>query len=207
VPYVRRFLRSLLAAGGLTVASFALPGIGQAQLVTPASCTPLDSSQPFLQWGDTTSYELVPGGDFEGSLDGWTLQGGASLTSDSEPFGATGSVGSSALELPAGAIVTAPPVCVNVAHPDARLFVRAESPGATLTVKALYDTGDQTVAIPAGGKVKARDNWQPSKPLKVHPVVLPVLSGGGNAYLTLQFKASHGAVVIDDVFLDPWGRY
>src|ERR1700684_4075031 len=78
-----------LAALALSICS-AAPA--QAALISTSACSDATLSQPFLQWGDSSSYELVPGGDFEGSLSGWTLSGGAQRVAGSEPYGATGSV-------------------------------------------------------------------------------------------------------------------
>jgi hypothetical protein len=208
VPNVRRYLTSIASAVGLaTFAALAIPAIGQADLLPPAACSVGPLSQPFLSWSDNATYEMVPGGDFEGSLDGWTLQGGAAQVSGSEQFGVTGSVGSSSLELPQGAVAVAPATCVNIPHPTARLFVRSDSADAQLKVQAVYDNGQRSVTIPAGHAFTPSADWAPSRPLKIHPVVIPALNGSGTALITLQFTAAHGTVYIDDVFMDPWGRY
>ena len=65
-----------------------------------------------------------PGGDFEGSLTGWTLRGGAKKVAGSEPFGATGSVGKYSMYLPAGASVQSPYTCVDSAYPMFRFFAK-----------------------------------------------------------------------------------
>ena len=64
------------------------------------SCSLSALSQPFTRWLDYAEYELAPGGDFESST--WTLTGGAKLVAGSEPYAATGTLGSSSLSLPAG---------------------------------------------------------------------------------------------------------
>jgi hypothetical protein len=206
VPHVRRPSIALVAAGCLTALAGALPGAAYASLVTPASCTISQVSQPFLSWGDTATYELLPGGDFEGSLDGWTLQGGAAQVADSDQFGVTGSVGSEALALPPGAVATAPAACVDLSHPDVRLFTRSDSPNATLRVRAMFDTADREVTARAGHGSQVSSDWQPTQPLTVHRfLVLP--NSNGTAYITVQFQASGGTVYIDDALVDPRGRY
>jgi hypothetical protein len=202
VPHVRRILTA--ACGSVAALSCVLPGAASAQLDPPASCSTSTLSQPFLPWSDARSYELVPGGDFEGSLDGWSLTGNAGVAAGSETFAVTGTPGSSSLALPDGAVATAPPVCVNVAHLDARLFVRTDSPGATLRVRAVYDNGQTTVTIPSGPPVSPTSAWEPTRTLGIHPVVIPALHGGGSALITLSFAATGGTVYIDDVFVDPW---
>jgi hypothetical protein len=207
VPNVRCRITSVATVGGLAIlASLAVPAIGQAALVAPTSCTIGPLSQPFLAWGDRAAYEQVPGGDFEGALTDWTLQGGTALVSDSDPFGVTGSVGSSSLQLPPGAVAVAPATCVNIPHPAARLFVRSASAGAQLRVQAVYNDGQRAVTIPAGPAVRPTVNWQPTKPLKIHPVVIPALHASGTALVALEFSATHGTVEIDDVFVDPRQR-
>ena len=84
--------------GGLSI-TFALGALGvvvapvsaaQADLLGLGgnSCTPSATSQPFAPWGDSASYELVPGGDFETAS--WSLQGGAEIVPGSEPYAAYG---------------------------------------------------------------------------------------------------------------------
>ncbi len=74
---VRRVLGGLstLFALGIVGVVALPPAAAQADLLNLGSCTPSALSQPFTSWGDSASYELVPGGDFEGAS--WTLRGGA----------------------------------------------------------------------------------------------------------------------------------
>src|SRR5437763_305866 len=87
-------------------------GAGAAVLETGA-CDTAALSTPFTPWGDGASYKLAPGGDFEGSLDGWMLSGGAKTVAGSEPYAATGTPGARSLSLPAGASAVTPATCVN----------------------------------------------------------------------------------------------
>jgi hypothetical protein len=82
------------------------------------ACKSSALSQAFAPWGDTSSYELAPGGDFESSS--WTLEHGAQLVSGSEPFAATGTLGASSLSLPAGGSAQSPSTCVDAAYPSLR---------------------------------------------------------------------------------------
>src|SRR5437868_15399019 len=124
--YMKQYFFGLrsLALGALTagVALAGLPATSSAALISTGACDNSALSQPFAQWGDSNQYKLVPGGDFEGSLSGWTLSGGARLATGSEPFGATGKLGKSSVYLPAGASVTSPYTCVDAAYPMFRLF-------------------------------------------------------------------------------------
>lgn len=204
-PTVRRLLTAAAASAGLL--AFAPPGAASAQLVPPAPCSISTLSQPFLAWSDTSTYELVPGGDFENLPAGWSLQGGAAPALGSETFAATGTLGSSSVELPQGAVAAGPPACMNIPHPDARLFVRSGSSGATLKVVAVYNNGQGPVTIPAGSLVQPTSTWEPTPRLDIHPIVIPALHSGDTALITLRFTATKGTVYIDDVYVDPWGRF
>jgi hypothetical protein len=173
----------------------------QAALISTGACNEAALSQPFLRWGDTSSYELVPGGDFEGSLAGWTLSGGAGRVSGSEPYGATGSVGDYSLELPAGASAQSPFTCVDAAYPTFRFFARNQGLLSTVLVQVVYRTLLGSVALPLG-VVALSGEWEPTLPMLTGSVVTGVLSGG-TAEAALRFTALTGSSRIDDVFVDP----
>ena len=199
LPTVRRLRALLLAPIAASVAALLLPAAGNASLVPATNCTVAPGTHPFLAWGDGANYVLAPGGD--GSFAGWTLGSGVTPVAGG-PLGLT-----SALSIPAGAAAVSPATCINVPHATARLFVRTDSPGAKLTVSAVYDNGKHVITIPAGGAVSPGTSWAPTDRLKIHPVILPALHGPGTAEITLRFVADHGTVQIDDVFLDPWSRW
>ena len=187
------------------VAAVAIPVSAQASLVDLSHCDNSSLSQPFTQWGDPSYYKLAPGADFEGSMAGWSLQGGAAQGSGSESYGVTGSVGSSSLSLPDGSVATSPPTCVNAAYPDFRLFTRSDSPGSTVTVSVLYSApliGNVTIPV---GVVTPTSDWQATAPMATGSAI-PGLSNGGTANVSLRFSANGGTVQVDDVFVDPWGR-
>jgi hypothetical protein len=204
---VRRFSLTtrLMAVPALMLVSIFLGTAGatpaQAALISTGACNEASLSQPFAQWGDTSSYELVPGGDFEGSLTGWTLSGGAERVAGSEPYGATGSVGAYSLALPAGASVQSPFTCVDAAYPTFRFFARNDALLSTLLVEVVYKTPLGTVALPLGA-VALSASWQPTLPMLTGSVVTGLLSGG-TAEAALRFTALTGSSRIDDVFVDP----
>jgi hypothetical protein len=185
--------------GLLISACFA--GSAQAALISTGACNGAALSQPFQRWGDSSSYELVPGGSFEGSLEGWSLSGGAARVAGSEPDGATGSVGSDSLALPAGASAQSPFVCVNASYPTFRFFARNERLLATVLVQVVYKTPLGLVALPLGA-VAASWEWEPTLPMLTGSLVGAALSGG-TAEVALRFTALTGTSRIDDVFVDP----
>ena len=176
----------------------------QAALINTSACNEAALSQPFLRWGDASDYELVPGGDFEGSLDGWSLSGGAQRVAGSEPFGATGSLGSYSLQLPAGASAQSPFTCVDAAYPSFRFFAHNDSLLAGVLVTLVYQTPVGTIALPLGAAALS-SSWQPTLPMLTGSVLTSALSGG-TAQVALRFTALIGTSQIDDVFVDPHMR-
>jgi hypothetical protein len=183
----------------------ALPAsAAQAALVSVSACDNSALSQPFSPWADFSSYKLAPGGDFEGSLAGWSVQGDAQQVGASEPYGVTGSVGSSSLSLSRGAVATSPPTCVNAAYPTFRFFARTDTPGSTVAVTVVYNGWFGSVTIPVG-VVALSGDWQPTLPMTTLSAVSGALMGGATN-VQLRFTALTGTSQIDDVFVDPWHR-
>jgi hypothetical protein len=189
------------ACATLALIAFSAAPAGAA-LVSTGACSEAALSQPFARWGDQSTYELAPGGDFEGSLAGWTLTGGATRVAGSEPFGATGSVGSYSLALAAGASAQSPYVCVNASYPTFRFF--AQNSGlllSTVLVQVVYKTALGTVALPLG-TVALSGQWQPTLPMLTGSVAAGLITDG-TAQAALRFTALTGSSRIDDVFVDP----
>jgi hypothetical protein len=204
VNFPRRVLGSVSIACALCAgAALSVPAGAAADAHPSNLCTTPPVSQPFAPWGDASAYTVAPGGDFEGSLDGWALQG-ADPVSGSETYAATGSLGNYSVSVSAGGTVTSPQTCVDAAYPDFRFFARASDAGATLWVYVLY-TGPsgQTVKVPVGS-LRPGTSWQPTPSMATGSAIASRV-GGGTAQLSLQFKASDGTVQIDDVYIDPWG--
>ncbi|MGH2915608.1 MAG: hypothetical protein ACRDMX_11530 [Solirubrobacteraceae bacterium] len=176
-----------------------------AALISTNACDSSALSQPFAPWGDTAQYKLVPGGSFEGGASGWTLRGEAAVVPGSEPFGATGSVGSSSLELGAGASATSPFTCVNAAYPTFRFFGRNHGLLSIVVVSVVYRTVLGEVAVPVGVSALS-GNWSPSLPMLTASVATGLLSGG-TTQVALRFTALTGHSQIDDVFIDPRCRW
>jgi len=198
-----RMVLGTATAGCAIGATFLLASsvsVAQAALTSPGACTPGAVSQPFALWGDTSSYELAPGGDFESSdfaSSPWMLGGGARRVSGSEPYAATGQLGAYSLSLPAGAFAQSPPTCVDAAYPTVRFFVAGSG---TLSVSVVYGS----LVIPTG-VVLATNAWTPSLPVITLSAV-PGLLFGGTAEVSIRLTGLIGSPQVDDVFVDPWRR-
>jgi hypothetical protein len=167
----------------------------RAGVIELGTCNSSALSQPFAPWGDLASYELVPGGDFE--TPAWTLNGGARRVPGSEPYAATGTLGSWSLSLPAGSSAQSPSTCVDAAYPTARFFVAGTGVVAVSLV-------DGNLVIPAGIAV-AGHTWQPSPVMLTTSPVVAALSGGV-AQVSLRLTGLLGDPRVDDVFIDPFNR-
>jgi len=194
---VRRLFGGLSIITALGAAgAVALPvSAAQADLVNLGACNTSALSQPFLPWADPASYELSPGGDFESAS--WTLTGGAQIVDGSEPYAATGTLGSSSLSLPAGSSAQSPLTCVDAAYPTVRMFIGGTGLVAVSVVDGPLD-------IPAGVAVGSGD-WEPTSLMLTEAPLLGLLSSG-TAQVSLQVTALAGNPRIDDVFVDPWNR-
>lgn len=195
-------LRSL-ALGAVTagIALAGLPATSSAALISGGACDNSSLSQPFANYGDSNEYKLVTGGNFEGSLSGWTLSGGARVINGGNPNGSSGH----SLYLPVGASVTTPFTCVNAAYPSFRLFARNDSLLSTIVPQVVYKLpllGN--VALPIGAAALS-PNWSPTLPLLTASVVTGLLNGG-TAEVALKFTAALGPSEVDDIYVDPLMR-
>jgi hypothetical protein len=196
-------LRRLVASLSIIVSLAALCSVlapaaaAQADVIDLSACNLSPLSQPFAPWFDSSSYELAPGGDFESESADWSLDGGAQRVPGSESSAATGTLGSWALSLPAGASAQSPATCVDAAYPTARFFA---SGTGLLAVSVVY--GD--VTLPAGVEVVA-GGWSPSL-VMITNSALVALTSDGSAQVSLRFTTLAGNVRVDDVFVDPWNR-
>jgi hypothetical protein len=203
-PRLRVVLIALL--GAVTIVCLFTGSARAAALIETDACDNATLTQPFSPWGDSNSYKLVPGGDIEGTLAGWTLSGGARKVAGSEPFGATGGVGQASLYLPAGASVQTPYTCVDAAYPAFRFFGHNNSLLSTVAVSIVYkEPLVGPVAVPVG-VVALSGKWNPS----IRMLTASAAQGIVNALLTgktpqvaLRFTALIGSSQIDDVFIDP----
>ena len=177
-----------------------------AGLIDTDACDNATLTQPFAQFTDSNEYKLVPGGDFEGSLSGWSLTHGATRVAGSEPFGATGSVGKSSMYLPAGASVQSPYTCVDAAYPMFRLFGRNNGLLSIVAVSIVYkEPLLGPVAVPVG-TIALTGSWAPSSQMFTLSFVQGIVNGlltGKTPQVALRFTALTGSSQIDDVYIDP----
>jgi hypothetical protein len=194
---VHRLLVTLSAITALgAFCALAMPvSAAQADVIDLSACNIATLSQPFLPWLDPSSYELAPGGDFESA--GWSLAGGAQRVPGSEPFAATGTLGSSSLDLPAGASAESPATCVDAAYPTIRFFTKGTG---LLEVNVVYGN----LTLPAGVDVVA-GGWAPSSVMLTDSALVAATSDG-SAQVSIQLNSLAGDVRVDDVFVDPWNR-
>jgi hypothetical protein len=187
-------LSILLALGAMALLTVPVSA-AQADVIDLSACNIAPLSQPFAPWLDPSSYELAPGGDFES--DGWSLSGGAQRVPGSEPFAATGTLGSWSLSLPAGASAQSPPTCVDAAYPTIRFFTQGTG---LLEVNVVYGN----VTLPAGVDLVV-GGWAPPLPMLTSSALVAATSNG-SAQVSIQLNALAGDVRVDDVFVDPWNR-
>jgi hypothetical protein len=211
-----RRARTALAAALTGAALFAgLPGTANAGVLVASapSCDNGATSQPFTAWGDSNSYFLVPGGSFEGSTAGWTLNG-ARVVGDQEPWRVKRDSGTHALTIPASRSVVSPTVCVGIENPSMRFFAHRSGGGllgatSQLVVTARVETSLGLVVELPVGTINALTNgttWNRTPAQIVIASLLPLLPG---QHTPIQFRfAAVGTAdwVIDDVFVDPRGR-
>jgi hypothetical protein len=204
-PRHRNLLLAGLAAGFAFAGLFA--GSARAALISTDPCDGATLTQPFLPWGDSNQYKLVPGSDFNGSAPGWTLSGGAKIVQGGEPFGATGKASSSSLYLPAGASAQSPFTCVDAAYPLFRLFAKNDSLLSAVAVSVVYDEpllGETTIPV---GVIALTPKWAPTAQFLTASVAQGIVTGltaDTDPQVALRFTALTGPSQIDGVFVDPF---
>src|SRR4051794_9678967 len=196
-------LRGVVAAAAAAVALVAiLPGVARGAGACPAR----PAAQTFLPWGGPAWYVEAPGGRFEDAAPAWKLEDGAAIQAGSEDTLAAIAGDAQSLALPAGSSAVTAPVCVDVAHPTIRLFVRnTGSPRSVLRVSVRY-TGllGIPLSLPLGALTGGAD-WGPGETV---PVVVNLLALVGGNWATFEFAPADdaGNWSIDDVSVDPYSK-
>jgi len=210
-PQLRRSSATAVLVVALAVAAGLLAGNSRAgrHAAMGASCAWPPLTQPFLRWADPAQYFLVPGGNFEGALSGWTLSGGAKVVSGNESYHVGSASDSKSLALPTtSSSVTTPTICVTALSPTFRLFMLNNGAnGHTDGQLAFYlnftgaDGKPQQVKI-AG--LKGGTSWSLSLPISfIQYITTPLQSGYANVSFTIKPNDNHGNWQIDDFYVDP----
>jgi hypothetical protein len=203
-------LRTSLIAASLAVAALGLsaPAASAGLLVESApDCTPKPTTQPFKPWGDSTQYNLAPGGSFEGGAGSWSLAGGASIEKGNEPWKVAGAGHSRSLRLPPGATATSPVICVGIEHPSLRFFAKNNRALlSTMTVEVIVETSLGLKAAVPIGLLLPNGQWKPGPKIWIIANLLPLLPG---EHTPVQFRVRSvglGTWSVDDFYVDPRHR-
>jgi hypothetical protein len=199
---MRRVTLAAITAMAMTgaIAAPASAGI----LTAPATdCGDESLSQPFAGFGDTSHYKVVKGGSFEGSLDGWTVMGGAKVVSGNEPWKVGGSSHAKSMVLPAGSSVITPPACVGLAEPTLRFFAKKNSGLLSTLAVSVYVKTSLGLVVPVPvGVVLGNGQWKATPKMLIVANLLPLLPGDRTP-VAFQFTPLLGSWQIDDVYVDP----
>lgn len=193
-----------LATAVLLVAVGATSALPAGASGSTLPCADRTTSAVFSRWLDPAQYFLAPNGGFEQGPTDWDVRGGA-VVAGNERFQVGGASDAASLTLGAGASARSRTMCVRLAEPTVRLFVRTPSVlGATLTVTATVRnpaTGLtlETTWVVVGGLTPA--GWAPTP-----EILAPNLGGLIDEELTVSITtggapASWG---VDDVYVDPY---
>lgn len=192
------FSRRPLGLGVMVLALVALPV--QAASADTSSCQTPSVSQPFLSYGDSNWYTLVPG-EVDDSFvgDGWGLTGGASVVSTTLADGTTGTV----LDLPPGSSATSPVFCVESGMPIARMITQmVGGPKSNATAFQVWNANGTTLGGAMG--VLGNTAWALSPPVNVAP---GSFAGWKQVYVTFTAKAKSGDLQLYDFEVDPRMKY
>lgn len=197
----------LAAAGAATPASaVTLPSAASQNL----TCAAQALSQPLSKFGDTASYWLAPGGDFETGSTGWTLQNSA-VVSGNETLGVL--PGSHSLKLGTSigtAKATTPPFCVDPLHPHFRFLTKVNSLSAVVNTDINFRTAlGATLTVPAKVNTLNYGSWAVSDSQPLSTAIPSVFLGSGTTAsitFTSNVASLGGSVVIDDLLIDPYRR-
>lgn len=201
---MRRFITlAVAAASALLVTAPAQAGILSGFLPgllspadTPQTCD-VSYEQPFVRWGDTNHYVLVPGGSFETDIASWKLGRGARIVSGNESFYVHSSQDRHSLYVPGGVTVTTPPMCFALGDWHMRLFARG---GGKVRIRIVVKSALGLLSVLDGGTIRPGSSWQPS------PEVQMLLTNitGLLATDSVSFRLTPSVTTrIDDVYLDP----
>lgn len=195
-----RVASTLVATFTAVLLSIAAPALASA-----SGCPTASTSHPFAQFGDTSSYGLLPGGSFEAGAPGWALSN-AAVVSGNESYKVAG--GSHSLAIKANGVAVSPTLCVSTAYPTFRFFARRTSGSwGVLNVVLRWSESSGTVHETEVAAIQSGTSWTPTAALKL-ATTLPLWQSGSTLSAKLVFRPEPygGAWAIDDVYVDPYSR-
>jgi hypothetical protein len=190
-----------LAVAAIASAALAIASTPAAATVDTSMCSNPLLTQPFLAWGDHNWYALVPGqspDSFAGT--GWTLSGGATITTTNLYDGTTGPV----LNLPSGSKAVSPVFCVTSSYPTARMMVRDVKGSEGVFFYVSYE-GTSTWNTPKNtGQVHGQNTaWTLATPVNLQPYNV---SGWQPMRITLIPGGTTSDFQIYNLYDDPYSK-
>jgi hypothetical protein len=209
----RTFRRGAVAAL-LGAAALIAPSAAVAATAAP-SCPAQPTTQAFSRFGDLADYALAPGGDFEGSLAGWSLVN-AHVAGQNESYGILPGSHSIALGnvafVSGPSQVTSPWFCIDADHPYFRYMLKPNGPVGLLATFVRYkNAAGQVMQTQITSKVSTNlytGKWTASQ---LNPLAVSLSVGGQQAAQVQLVFVTPGSVLgagyyIDDVLVDPYRR-
>lgn len=207
-----RTFRQSLTVALLGASALVLP----TQAIAAASCPAQPTTKAFSKYGDLADYALAPGGDFEGSLAGWTLSNahvaGQNETAGILP-GGSHSIALGNIAFYSGpSKVTSPWFCVDPNHPYFRYMLKPNGPVGLLATFVRYkNASGQVMQTQITSKVSTNlytGKWTASQ---LNPLAVDLTIDGQQASQVQLIFATPGSVMgaayyIDDVLVDPYRR-
>ena len=198
--------------------------LGATQILETAdsrtACTDPLIVNPFTQFGDNLDYVLAPDGNFNASVAGWQLAGGAKVIETDK---------GRSLQMPKNATAISPSMCLDLNFPTFRMYHKVVKPKtllggvlglvlgdadeAELKVEVVY----HEIANPVWTEMKEFDGKQGTSAghgwrLSDHIDLKPELGGSepGARQAALRFTVEDAdrneSFLLDDVYVDPMRR-
>lgn len=201
---IGRWTRRAAAMIGLVTVALAAAPAATASAATVLPCTTRTTTKPFTGWGDGNGYFTLPGGTFESSPTsaGWTLSGGAAVTTGNEPWKVIAGTNASSLKVLKGAVATAPSFCVQPTEARFRLFYKSPGIASSFLVVHMRTVAGTAVTDSTYWVDGSTAGWALSPALQ-----LPNVGAAGQqvtATVWFDVQQQAGTWQIDDVEVDPW---
>ncbi|MBJ7520081.1 MAG: hypothetical protein JHC84_10330 [Solirubrobacteraceae bacterium] len=190
-------------------------------MVVTGDTTPVDAcpeqplAQSFASLGDLAEYSLAPAGDFESSVEHWSLKHAAVVAGNEDVgimpgaqslrLGGLGSVGTPE--------VVSPPFCINETNPHFRFLLKSAATTNNLYTSIRFRprfNPSYVVELTSETAPGAAGSWRASG---IHPLATRIaeslIAKGGTVQLVFRTTASansRGGVQIDNVLVDPYRR-